>query len=118
MNEQQLKNRTKKFAHECVKYTLTLPENTLGKHIKGQLIRSATSVAANYRSACVAQSKNSFVAKLSISIEEADECNFWIEFANDELIGNLESGKILMNEANELFLIFNSSRKTAQSRTN
>jgi four helix bundle protein len=78
MIERELKDRTKKFAHDCVKFSLTLPESFLGKHVKGQLIRSATSVAANYRSACVAQTKNSFISKLSISVEECDESYFWI----------------------------------------
>lgn len=71
-----LKNRTKKFAHNCVKLTKELPNSYLAQHIKGQLIRSSTSVAANYRATCLAQSKASFIAKISIVIEEIDESNF------------------------------------------
>jgi len=63
---------------------MTLPNSYLGKHLKGQLIRSSTSVASNYRSACIAQSKASFVSKLSIALEEADESFFWLEFIIDE----------------------------------
>jgi len=59
---------------------MTLPNSYLGKYLKGQLIRSSTSVASNYRSACIAQSKASFVSKLSIALEEADESFFWLEF--------------------------------------
>ena len=61
-----LKNRTKKFAHDCVKLALKLPNTYLGNHIRGQLIRCSTSVAANYRAVCLAQSKASFIAKISI----------------------------------------------------
>lgn len=84
MAERDLKNRTKKFAHDCVKISLQFPNCKLGLHLQGQLIRCSTSVAANYRAACIAQTKKSFVSKLSIAIEEVDESNFWLEFARDE----------------------------------
>ena len=85
----ELKARTKKFAHRCVKLAVSLPDTSLGNHIKGQLIRCSTSVAANYRAANLAQSKASFVSKLSIVIEEADESEFWLEFIiNEKLIIN------------------------------
>jgi four helix bundle protein len=80
MKSDELKRRTKIFAHRCVKLCMTLPNSYLGKYLKGQLIRSSTSVASNYRSACIAQSKASFVSKLSIALEEADESFFWLEF--------------------------------------
>lgn len=84
MKSDELKLRTKIFAHRCVKLCMTLPNSYLGKYLKGQLIRSSTSVASNYRSACIAQSKASFVSKLSIALEEADESFFWLEFIIDE----------------------------------
>ena len=83
MDEKELKKRTKDFAHRCVKLALALPRTQLGKHIANQLIRCSTSVAANYRAACLAQSKASFTAKLSIALEEADESAFWLEFIID-----------------------------------
>jgi four helix bundle protein len=86
MNKDELKKRTKDFAHRCVKLAIVLPKTQLGKHITGQLIRCSTSVAANYRSCCLAQSKASFVAKLSIVLEEIDESSFWLEFITDEQI--------------------------------
>jgi len=79
MDKNELILRTKIFAHRCVKLALALPNNMLGNHIKGQLVRCSTSVAANYKAACIAQSTKSFVAKLSIVIEEADESIFWLE---------------------------------------
>ncbi|MGY5847466.1 four helix bundle protein [Salegentibacter sp. HM20] len=68
--------RSNNFAHRCVKWAVCLPKNKLGSHIEGQLIRCSTSVAANYRAACLGQSKKAFISKLAIVIEEADECVF------------------------------------------
>jgi len=90
MDKNELILRTKTFAHSCVKLAISLPKNTLGNHIEGQLIRCSTSVAANYRAANIAQSKKSFISKLSIVIEEADECIFWLEFIRDEKLINFE----------------------------
>ncbi len=80
----ELKDRTKQFAHRCVKLATALPETSLGRHVKGQLIRCATSVASNYRAVCLAQSKAAFISKISIVLEEADESYFWLEFVIDE----------------------------------
>ena len=112
----ELKERTKGFAHRCVKLANTLPNSTLGRHIKGQLIRCATSVASNYRAACMAQSKASFISKLSIVIEEVDESYFWVEFIIDENIMKKEQVEPLLKEADELTAIFTTSRKTAQGK--
>jgi four helix bundle protein len=111
--KEDLKKRSNLFAHNCVKLALELPKNKLGLHIEGQLIRCSTSVAANYRAACLGQSKKSFISKLGIVIEEADECIFWVEFLQDEkLINNTESQDIL-KESKELTAIFIASRITA-----
>jgi four helix bundle protein len=114
MDEKELKNRTKEFAHRCVKLALSLPKGQLGNHIAVQLIRCSTSVAANYRASCLAQSKASFISKLSIVLEEIDEAAFWLEFIIDE--GLLKSNQVmpLQKEAQELTAIFFPSRKTAR----
>ena len=114
MDKEQLKKRTKQFAHRCVKLALALPNNYLGNHIKGQLIRCSTSVASNYRAACIAQSKASFISKLAIVIEEVDESCFWMEFVIDEQLLNKAKVTPLLGEAKELTKIFVSSRKTAR----
>ncbi|MCX5635796.1 MAG: four helix bundle protein [Planctomycetota bacterium] len=114
MDKQQLKERTKQFAHRCIKLSLALPKSYLGDHIKGQLIRCSTSVAANYRAVCIAQSKASFISKLSIVIEEIDEACFWMEFIIDEQLLNERKIIPLLGEAKELTSIFISSRKTAR----
>lgn len=113
--KEELKVRTKKFAHRCIKLTEFLPNTYLGNHIKGQLIRCSTSVAANYRASCVAQSKASFISKISIVVEEADESAFWLEFIIDEQLLKVESVNSLFNEAKELTAIFIASRKTASN---
>ncbi len=118
MKGEELKQRTKQFAHRCVKLSLALPKTYLGNHIKGQLIRASTSVASNYRAACLAQSKASFVAKLSIVIEEVDESYFWLEFIIDEALIKEEQILPLLKEADELTAIFISSRKTARRMSN
>ena len=116
MDQIELKNRTQKFAHNCVKLSLVLPENYLGSHIKKQLIRCSTSVASNYRAACVAQSKADFASKLSIVIEEADESCFWMEFIIEEGLLDKENVTSLLKEAKELIAIFIASRKTVKNR--
>ena len=118
MRSIDLKDRTKKFAHRCVKLALALPKGTLGNHVRGQLIRSSTSVAANYRAACLAQSKAGFIAKLSIVIEEVDETFFWMEFVVDENLLTHKKASELIQEAKELTSILIASRKTAKSREN
>ncbi len=114
MKKTELIDRTKQYAHNCVKLALTLPNNYLGNHIKGQLIRCSTSVAANYRAVCLSQSRASFISKLSIVIEETDESEFWLEFIIDERLVSLNTVEPLKEEAHELACIFVSSRITAR----
>jgi len=84
MDSHALKKRITDFSHRCVKLALALPDTSLGKLIRSQLIRSSTSAAANYRAVCIAQSKPHFISKLSIVMEETDESCFWMEFIIDE----------------------------------
>jgi four helix bundle protein len=116
MNKDDLLRRTKEFAHRCVKLAFALPNNALGNHIRAQLIRCSTSVGANNRAVCVAQSKLSFVCKLSIVIEEIDESCFWLEFIIDEKLLKEKQITPLLNEQKELKAIFMASRKTVKNR--
>lgn len=116
MNSKELIKRTKEFAHRCVKLSINLPKSDLGNHIRRQLIRCSTSVAANYRATVLAQSDASFTAKISIVLEEIDESVFWIEFSIDEKLLNADKIKSLLSEANELKAIFYSARKTMKRR--
>ena len=116
MDAKELKERTKEFAHRCVKLAITLPKTELGTHIRKQLIRCATSVAANYRATLLAQTKAAFISKISIVIEESDESEFWLEFVMDEKLMLKKRVLLLFNEAHELTSIFITTRKTAQKR--
>ena len=116
MDAKELKERTKEFAHRCVKLAITLPKTELGTHIRKQLIRCATSVAANYRATLLAQTKAAFISKISIVIEESDESEFWLEFVIDEKLMQKSRVLPLFNEAHELTSIFITTRKTAQKR--
>ncbi|WP_209310133.1 four helix bundle protein, partial [Salinimicrobium oceani] len=83
-------------------------------HVQKQLIRACTSVAANYRAANLGQTKRGFISKLSIVIEEADECIFWIEFLEEENLLRKGAYEEVLAEARELTSIFVASRRTAQ----
>ena len=116
MDNTELKNRTKSFALRCIKLTSALPSDFLANHIKGQLIRCSTSVAANYRATCLAQSKASFISKISIVIEEVDESCFWLEIIVEEKLLDYKKVELLLKEAAELTSIFIASRKTARKK--
>ena len=115
MDREELIKRTKEFAHRCVKLAMALPDTVLGRHIRGQVIRCSTSVAANYRATCLSQSKPSFTAKISIVLEEADETAFWLEFIIDEKLLKKNLVEPLLREAEELTKIFAASRKTVST---
>ena len=117
MDQNDLKKRTKEFAHQCVKLSLALSEADLGNHVRRQLIKCSTSAAANYRAACIAQSKADFASKLSIAIEEVDESCFWMEFVVEEKLLNEREVSSLLNESKELTAIFMASRKTIKDRS-
>lgn len=114
MRKEKLIERTKSFAHRCVKLAVSLPKTLLGNHLKGQLIRCSTSVVANYRAACHGQTKAAFIHKISIVIEEADESEFWLEFIIDEKLKTQKMVEGLRKVAYELTSVFIKSRKTAQ----
>lgn len=121
MSIDDLKNRTKEFAKEVVKLADGLPNKRIGWTICDQIIRSSTSVAANYRAVCRAKSDKDFIYKMAIVIEEADETLFWLELIDElELIKENNSFNIvnLKKEANELVSIFVSSSKTIKKRIN
>jgi four helix bundle protein len=116
MTEAEFKARTKDFAHRAVRLAEALPRSGLGQVVSMQLIRAATSAAANYRSACRSRSAPDFRNKLSIAEEECDEAAFWIEFARDH--GLIKSDRVddLLKEANEILAMLVSSRRTSSRR--
>jgi len=116
LDSEELKSRTRKFAHRCINLATALPRTPLARHIERQLIRCSTSVASNYRASLHAQSKAAFIAKISIVIEESDESEFWLEFIINENLMSENQIFSLLNEAHELTSIFITTRKTAQKR--
>lgn len=116
MDDVELKRRTKQFALRAMKLVAALPLDAVGKTIGLQLVRSATSVGANYRAACRGRSKAEFIAKLQIVIEEADESCYWLELIIEGDL--LPEPKVapLLDEANQLTAIMVASRKSAQIR--
>lgn len=113
MDKFELQDRTKKFALRVARLVATLPNMPFGRTIANQIIRSATSVAANYRAACRGRSRAEFIAKLGITIEEADESLFWLELAIAGKLVKKELVKSLLDEANEITAILVASRKSA-----
>ncbi|MBN2115948.1 MAG: four helix bundle protein [Anaerolineales bacterium] len=118
MNEQELKQRTKRFGLRMIKLVESLPSTSTARTIGNQLLRSGMSVGANYRAACRGRSKADFVAKTGISLEEADECLYWMEMLQEAGIIPNEKLKDLMKEADELVAIFTASIKTARAHLN
>jgi four helix bundle protein len=113
MNPTELKQRTKLFALRVMKLVDALPATKSGNAIGNQLVRSGTSVGANYRASCRARSKAEFIAKIGVVEEEADETAFWMELIVDG--GLLPEAKVvaLLKEASELTAIMASSRISA-----
>ena len=114
---EELKQRTKRFAIEIINIYKIFSKSDEGRIVGKQLLRSASSMAANYRAACRARSKAEFYSKLSIVVEESDESVFWLEIIAEANIPNAEKLNLtnLSDEAFELLKIFSSSRKTAKN---
>lgn len=111
--KEKLKDRTKLFALDIITLCENMPKATGAYIITNQIMRSATSVGANYRAVCRARSDREFVAKMNIVLEEADECCFWLELIQEKKWIDIKN---LWTEANELTAIFVSSLKTVNSR--
>ena len=109
-----MKRRTKVYANRLVKLCSALPENWIARTLGKQLLRSGTSVGANYRAVCRAKSNLDFIHKLRIVEEECDESLFWMELLVDNNLMKSSRLAPLMNEANELLSIFLASAKTAR----
>lgn len=121
MNKEELKARTKKDVLNMLNFIEILPNNTVGWALKGQIVRSSTSVGANYRAVCRSKSDKDFISKMETVIEEADETLFWLEIIEEsKILKNVPYNKIqeLKNETNQLISIFVASVKTVKNRLN
>jgi len=115
MNERELIARTKQFALRIMKLVGALPKTVQGRAIASQLMRSGTSVAANYRAACRSRSRAEFIAKLGTVEEEADETAFWLELIIEGSLLTAAQIQPLLTEAGEIVAITAASKKTASA---
>ena len=114
MTEKELLQRTKTFALRIIKLVNALPNNTAGRAIGNQLIRSGTSFAANYRAACRGRSKAEFIAKLGTVEEEADESCLWLELIIESELMEEKFVTNLLKEAREITAIMAASKMSAR----
>lgn len=110
-----LKTRTKQFAVDIIRFCSMLDIQPEFRIISNQLMRSGTSVGANYRAACRSKSKADFINKLSIVEEEADESEYWFELVENLNARNNPELQRLKDEANQLVAIMVQSKKTAHN---
>jgi four helix bundle protein len=112
-----LQERTKQFGLRVVRLVDALPRRKSATVIGKQLLRSATSVGANYRAACQGRSRLDFIAKLGIALEEADESLYWLEMLQDAKLVSRPKIASLIDEANQLVAILTTSQKTARANS-
>ncbi|SMO56892.1 four helix bundle protein [Gracilimonas mengyeensis] len=110
---QKMQKRTKAFALAVIELSRKLPKSREANVISYQIIKSATSVAANYRAACRGRSAKEFYAKICIVVEEADETVFWLEMIQDAKLAAERVVDSLMSEGEEILAIVAKSKHTA-----
>lgn len=115
MTRDEMRARTKTYASRIVKLCSALPNNWVAQTLGRQLLRSGTSVGANYRAVCRAKSNSDFINKLRIVEEECDESLFWMELLVDNLLVKPSRLSDLMKEADEILAIVVASAKTART---
>ncbi len=111
----ELKQRTKSFALRIIRMTQALPRSREADVIARQVLRSAASIAANYRAAGRGRSKAEFTAKLGIVIEETDETVLWLELLAESGIVKPTRLRDLLDEANQLLALFAASWRTLKN---
>ena len=117
MDKEEMKRRTKQFALRVIRLVESLPNGRTAEVIGRQLLRSGTSVGANYRAACRAKSTADFIAKMGTVEEEADESSYWMELLVEAEIVKADRLESLMKEADELLAITVASINTAKKRS-
>jgi len=116
MTEQEFKDRTKQIALRIIRLVESLPNTHSAQIIGKQLLRSATSVGANYRAACRGKSTADILHKLAIVEEEADESLYWLELLIESEIVTEKKLSVLMSDINEIVAMTVSSIKTLRSK--
>ena len=116
MDKEQLEKRTKNFALRIIQFVSKLPKNKVSDVMGYQLLKSGTSIGANYREANRSSSKADFIHKISIIEKEAAETQYWIELFDETNLGNPQERQLLITEVGELLAIFTSIGKTSKAR--
>ena len=115
MNKKVLEDRTKRFSLDVIRFLGALPKNYIGEVMGRQLLKSGTSIGANYREANRAESKADFIHKLAISEKEASETVYWLELMSEAGIGDRGEVVRLLQEVGELLAIFTAAGRTSKS---
>ena len=116
LDKVELERRTKAFGVKVVRFVAALPRNRVGETLGIQLLRSGTSIGANYREANRAQSRSDFIHKIALVEKEAAETQYWLELFEDARIGDSEERQLLLQECNALLAIFTRVGKSTKSR--
>lgn len=114
MERQELEKRTKDFALRLIRFIGSLPKNKVTDVVGYQLLKSGTSIGANYREANRAESHDDFIHKIGIVEKEASESQYWLELIEEVDIGDKEERAWLMGESSELVAIFTATGRTAK----
>lgn len=117
MSEEQFRDRTKQLALRVIRMVETLPRGRTSDVIGRQVLRSATSVGANYRAVCRARSVEAMIAKLDIVLEEADETLYWLELLIEAGLVSETRLADLMSETNEIVAMVVASLKTLHTKS-
>jgi four helix bundle protein len=112
----QFRSRSKSFAINVCRWVDELPKKETIHILKGQIIRSGTSVAANFRAACRSRSAQEYYSKLCIVVEECDEVLFWLEFIEETYSLRDEKVKLLQKEASELVAVFSTTKRKLKEK--
>jgi len=115
MTEQEFKDRTTQIARRIIKLVDSLPRKWSAEVIGRQLLRSGTSIGANYRAACRGKSVADVINKLAIVEEEADDSLYWLEFVDGEIVAASKLS-LLINDIDEIVAMTVASIKTLRSR--
>ena len=116
MNRKELEKRTKEFALRIIKFVASLTKNRITDILGYQLVKSGTSIGANYREANRAESRKDFVHKIGVVEKECSESQYWLEIFEESDIGDRTERRWLLKESGELLAIFTSIGRTAKKR--
>jgi four helix bundle protein len=114
MNKAELEERTKQFALRVIMFVAALPRNNVNNVVGHQLLKSSTSMGANYREANRAESRRDFIHKVGLVEKEAAETQYWLELSQEARIGNDQECQRLLQESGELLAIFTSIGRTSK----